>query len=250
MSLPGEELRFDDELSQASENEANLALLGFECTDTLLRDDFLSVIRGSLDTLMRTAYSHSEEERALFSQVHESLAEATPRLGVRAGLAYEDSDQIGEQRRATGEIEFVYSIKLDSPWDLEDAPIRYQRGLGDKIVLDGMGFEIAVGRVFVDQDRNKRFEEEREDKDYFYTVAGPKGEEVVHPEPAKLFPQFAEDQMAELADMALCTTDAYVQAYGMEADVLWDKTSGTLWDVKAPGTRDMWRDAANIYDVN
>lgn len=244
MSTPGQPPDFEQEAARISAGETALAMLGFEHSATLSGEDFAAVIGGSLDTLVSTLYYYAEEERAIITQVYNSLQDTTPKLSVRVGKVYEDDPtvRVDEAKKPTGAIEFSYSVRLDTPWDLSDSP---ERGLGGKIVLNGTGFQMNTGSVIVNPDGAARYQRADFDSDRFYPVAGPDGEEVAHPDPVSLFPSFTATQESELERMALDLTDTYLQTFGFDIDVLWEHTGGLRWDVHSPGTRDMWRDIDN-----
>jgi hypothetical protein len=234
---------FDAELQAYTSAEAALAELSLQHPLLLCQPEYLAVIHGVLRTLVETTYYASERERASVGAVAAAVAEAVPKFSVIAeGVGQDRGAAAGDgQRAAADKIRFDYSVTLPSPWQVNTSPMRHERGLGDKIILDGTEFEIVIGQVILSSDGSKRYVRQGYGDDLFYVVAGPDSKAAVHPDPVSLFPAFSEAQERELEEMAFATTEALLTAYGSDPDVLLEQTTGAWWERVAPELRERWR---------
>ncbi|HEX8763199.1 MAG TPA: hypothetical protein VF733_05615 [Candidatus Saccharimonadales bacterium] len=222
--------------------EVALGMQLFAHAERLAHDDISTVIRGSLAALVGSRFYYAAEEKEIVLGVAAGLENAHPILRVTAGREYEDEPGPMRRRRPTGNLVFAYGIDLYSP----DGPYRDRMGwdqaAGDLMALDGEKFSRAVGRVIVDATGKKQFTEAEIGPNPRVYVSDSDGQETVHPNPLSLFPHFTPAQKAELRAMALDTTDAFLDAYGNDPDVLQDKTLGLRWEARSSGSWQRWKD--------
>jgi hypothetical protein len=239
------------ETEELPDPEVALGLLLAENAERLAQDDMISVVRGSLGRLVSTQFYYAAEQRQAVAEVASTLDEAFPILRVSAGLAFRKDEGApgGSSKQPTGEIEFDYSIGLSTPWEVGADPMGGEIMAGELLSLDGIEFRRGIGKVLVDREGGKRFIKADIGANAQYYVADSNGDAVLHPDPATLFPHFSPPQELELERMALATTDAFIEAYGLNPDVLWDRINGIWWDVNAPGARQMWRDVDRQYGL-